>query len=573
MDPAGATEISSVQPACFEEAKVGSGAQIGGIIGVQGTSIQTSPLSASQGQDVDNSLIQLLVPGTYQLSLSPTRTILISGEDGAGSRDHEGLSQNFIPLPSAGDILIPRTGEEMVDFSALGSPISQGAPSQNRLSLRSVSREQITADRVEGIRVVEVDLVRREAGSESVPKWVLDHIADFAKFLGLSFEGLDTSNIARDNLEIGDIIMELQFSPSNNILLEFLITFVYQDDTNSESRVWYYGGWAAPDIYFLGFSGVIKFGNIRIGGLSGIYNARHYHCGHYERSPYNESDIRSVYHVREYDVHKLMQVEEPIDIFLSHDWPLGITDFGNWKELVRHKPYFEKEVQEKTLGSKAAAELLDKLKPPYWFSAHLHCKFAALVQHGEGGPVTKFLALDKCLPRRKFLQIVDIKTEPGPYEIQYDEEWLAITRKFNSVFPLTSKRVQLGDVQLDMKDCRQWVRSRLKTRGAKPFDFARTVPCYDPVQTVSDTFYGHHRNPQTDALLQLLELPYLLDNTLESKALSNSMGQLVSFNMTRLLILIIDASEGAFDDDSEDAAIDDVDEIEEFAEVADVNRA
>lgn len=41
----------------------------------------------------------------------------------------------------------------------------------------------------------------------------------------------------------------------------------------------YYGGWAAPNIYFLGFAGVIKFGNLRIGGLSGIYNARHYHSG------------------------------------------------------------------------------------------------------------------------------------------------------------------------------------------------------------------------------------------------------------------------------------------------------
>lgn len=48
--------------------------------------------------------------------------------------------------------------------------------------------------------------------------------------------------------------------------------------------------------------------------------------------------------MREYDVLKLMQVEEPMDIFLSHDWPLGITDYGNWKELVRHKPFFEKEV-------------------------------------------------------------------------------------------------------------------------------------------------------------------------------------------------------------------------------------
>lgn len=41
----------------------------------------------------------------------------------------------------------------------------------------------------------------------------------------------------------------------------------------------YYGGWAAPNIYFLGFAGVVKFGKLRIGGLSGIYNARHYHLG------------------------------------------------------------------------------------------------------------------------------------------------------------------------------------------------------------------------------------------------------------------------------------------------------
>lgn len=41
----------------------------------------------------------------------------------------------------------------------------------------------------------------------------------------------------------------------------------------------YYGGWAATNIFFLGFSGVVKFGNVRIGGLSGIYKPQHYLAG------------------------------------------------------------------------------------------------------------------------------------------------------------------------------------------------------------------------------------------------------------------------------------------------------
>ncbi|KAF9662036.1 hypothetical protein SADUNF_Sadunf18G0011300 [Salix dunnii] len=313
----------------------------------------------------------------------------------------------------------------------------------------------------------------------------------------------------------------------------------------------YYGGYAAPNIYFLGFAGVIKFGNIRIGGLSGIYNARSYRTGHHERAPYNESTIRSVYHVREYDVLKLMQVEEPIDIFLSHDWPVGITDCGNWKQLARYKPHFEKEIQEKTLGSKAAAQLLEKLRPAYWFSAHLHCKFAAVVQHGEGGPLTKFLALDKCLPRRKFLQVIEIESEPGPYEIQYDVEWLAITRKFNSIFPLTFKNANFGATQLEMEDCRQLVSSRLQERGTKPFEFTPTARPFDPTQSDPNVSFSEcPRNPQTESFLQLLELPYLLDSTPESREGRYSPSAAHSIQR------------GSFVHNSEDIPIDDVDESE-----------
>ncbi|KDP33487.1 hypothetical protein JCGZ_07058 [Jatropha curcas] len=316
----------------------------------------------------------------------------------------------------------------------------------------------------------------------------------------------------------------------------------------------YYGGWAAPNIYFLGFAGVIKFGNIRIGGLSGIYNKRHYRLGHYERPPYDQNTIRSVYHVREYDVHKLMQIEEPIDIFLSHDWPLGITDCGNWKQLVRHKQHFENEIRERTLGSNAAAQLLERLRPPYWFSAHLHCKFAALVQHGESGPVTKFLALDKCLPGRKFLQIIDVESEPAPYEIQYDEEWLAITRKFNPIFPLTFKNANFGSTQLEIQECRDWVRSRLQSRGAKPFEFAQTVPSFVCTQSGSkNAFVDCPRNPQTVSLMQLLELPYLLDSVSESRESTFTPAPLIGG--------------GSSVEDSEEIPIDDVDELEELAEV------
>ncbi len=73
------------------------------------------------------------------------------------------------------------------------------------------------------------------------------------------------------------------------------------------------------------------------------------------------------------------------------------------------------------LGSPAASTVLDILRPSYWFSAHLHVKFATIVRHHEdeskvdepddkasreeGIHITRFLALDQCLPNRHCLQV------------------------------------------------------------------------------------------------------------------------------------------------------------------------
>jgi len=43
--------------------------------------------------------------------------------------------------------------------------------------------------------------------------------------------------------------------------------------------------------------------------------------GHFERPPYNAGSMRSAYHVRELEVHRLLRVCQPLDVFLSHDWP------------------------------------------------------------------------------------------------------------------------------------------------------------------------------------------------------------------------------------------------------------
>ncbi|KAI4172066.1 MAG: hypothetical protein LQ343_003813 [Gyalolechia ehrenbergii] len=418
------------------------------------------------------------------------------------------------------------------------------------------------------------------------------------------------------------------------------LTLFVGGNHEASNHLWelYYGGWVAPHIYYMGTANVVNFGSLRIAGLSGIWSGPDYKKPHYERLPYGPSELRSIYHVRELDVRKLLQIRSQVDVGMSHDWPWKVEWKGDWKQLFRFKPHFQSDAKSGRLGSPAGKYVMDRLRPKWWFAAHLHCKFSAVMNHDietdsypretpsqgkdsfydtngvantdridldidadrpskedlpnasanvqnideidldmnddatavsnhiligdstgpdtqvvsaepDGVPsdlrnqlpaafsrpppastpsvshpeaitnkTTHFLSLDKCLPRRKFLQLLDIEPiakssdsiDPKRPGLTYDKEWLAITRAFRSINPLTSP------IPLDRGEAyyrplieaeEVWVEENLvKTDKMKiPEIFEITAPVYDPKVGLRPKEYPkEYTNPQTVAFCEML---------------------------------------------------------------------
>lgn len=267
-----------------------------------------------------------------------------------------------------------------------------------------------------------------------------------------------------------------------------------------------YGGWLCENIYFMGYAGVVNVNGVRIAGISGIYKGHDYLKGHFEVPPYNDSTKRSAYHVRNLEVFRLKQLAEPVDVMISHDWPRGIYNYGNTEKLLQHKKFFITEVRNNTLGCRPTESLLQQLKPKYWFAAHLHCKFAALVDH-QDGTCTKFLALDKCLPQRDFLQTLDVpSTSDGPPRLSYDLEWLCVLQLTNHLLRLDSKnhympgpgcseRWQFTPTQEEKDRLADTLNGDLFV----PCNFQRTAPVYVPGSERSPSRAKPHINPQTES--------------------------------------------------------------------------
>jgi len=267
------------------------------------------------------------------------------------------------------------------------------------------------------------------------------------------------------------------------------------------------GGWVAPRIWYMGSSGVVNFGGLRIGGISGIYKAYSFWLGYHERPPYSEDDQKSICHQRAFDFWRMAHCcpsggaggvsgetpaagglvaagagsgsdaekssssgAAPMDVFLTHDWPAGVTEYGDKDGLLRQKPFFAEDVARGQLGSPPAMQLLHSLRPRFWFSGHLHVKFSALVPHfapaapspaaapstaAAAAPhapptqprsFTRFLALDKPEGRKPFLQVLDIPlsaeatASPPAKAFHYDTQWCATLAATHAATPLTSHR-------------------------------------------------------------------------------------------------------------------------------------
>ncbi|KAG7297700.1 hypothetical protein JYU34_018417 [Plutella xylostella] len=306
---------------------------------------------------------------------------------------------------------------------------------------------------------------------------------------------------------------------SGELLAPVLTVFIGGNhEASSHMQELPYGGWVAPRIYYMGRSGVVRFGNLRIGGLSGIYKGHDYDRGLHECPPYNPASIRSVFHVRSLDVFRLSQVKEKVHVMLSHDWPNGITDYGNKNALLRMKPFFRQDIESNRQGSNPAMELLSLLKPDYWFSAHLHVKFAAVVPHADGTS-TRFLALDKCLPRRMHLQVLTLPEQlDGDKLLKYDPEWLAVLKQTNHLLSVTNTNCYLpgpgGNERFNFTPTdeeKQEVKTIMTSLTNSPVKeikleiFTRNVPVYNPRQA-RGTQRGPVINPQTVKLCEALSI-------------------------------------------------------------------
>lgn len=152
----------------------------------------------------------------------------------------------------------------------------------------------------------------------------------------------------------------------------------------------------------------------------------------------------------------------------------------------------------------------------------MHVRFETKVPHGSES--TRFLALDKCLPDRPFMEILDLPTTTPVLDeelkVMFDFEWLAILRATHhlassSAFPTRMPGDKLPILDSDIKRLQRRASEFLtekqivnKVPGEWLTDFVKTVPSLNDPEEVEWRVKVNMGNPQTDLLLEFLELDH-----------------------------------------------------------------
>jgi lariat debranching enzyme len=267
--------------------------------------------------------------------------------------------------------------------------------------------------KAQGVPDPNVDLVLITGDFQSIRQW----------------DELDTMSVPAKYREIGDFT---KYFTGKTKAPKLTIFIGGNHEASAHLMEHALGGFIAPNIYFLGIAGCIRTHGIRVAGVSGISGEK-FDKPHYECQPFKQQYVKSAYKYRKIDFDRLNQLKfepETPTVFLSHEWPIAATQFGDVAGLLKRKPFFKTEIQEKRLGDPNLDAVMETLSPHYWFASHLHVKHAAEIPL-QCNPKfkTKFLSLDKILPRRSFMQIVEIPTQSkGDPAIALDQDWLAIIR-------------------------------------------------------------------------------------------------------------------------------------------------